>query len=67
MADNSTSRLLRRRTVEEMTGLRRAAIYKRMADGTFPRTVKLDGRAVAWVEAEVAAWVADRIAARDGR
>lgn len=55
--------LLRRPQVEERTGLKRSSIYARMAKGTFPKSVSL-GRAVAWVEAEIEAWIDERIQAR---
>jgi prophage regulatory protein len=58
-------KLLRRRQVEAVTGLGRSRLYDLIADGTFPRPVKLGARAVAWVETEIDAWLAARIAARD--
>jgi prophage regulatory protein len=33
--------------------------------GEFPRPVPVSGRRVAWVEAEVDAWLADRLQQRD--
>ena len=41
-------RLLRRREVEEITGLSRSSIYRLMADGEFPRPVKVGSAAVRW-------------------
>ena len=55
--------LLRRPEVERRTGLRRSTIYARMKEGTFPRSVSL-GYTVAWVEAEVDAWIQERIEER---
>lgn len=49
------------------TGLSRSEIYRRIAAGTFPRPVSLGVRARAWNAAEVDNWVADRIAAGDGK
>lgn len=60
-------KFLRRRQVEDLTGLKRSALYDRMADGTFPKPVSLEGKAVAWLESEIAAWMEARIAARDAR
>jgi prophage regulatory protein len=37
-----------------------------MAEGTFPKPVKLGARAVAWVESEVEEWILARIEERDG-
>lgn len=56
--------LLPRREVEKRVGLGRSAIYERMADGKFPKPVKLGGTS-AWVESEVDRWVAARIRDRD--
>ncbi|MBL0950267.1 MAG: AlpA family phage regulatory protein [Pseudomonas sp.] len=53
-----------------ITGLQRATVYKRLKDDpTFPRPVPLSGSTargapVAWVLAEVQAWVRARIEAR---
>jgi prophage regulatory protein len=59
-------RFLRLPAVIEATGLSRPTIYRHMAAGRFPRPVKLLGeRAVAWPEAEVAAWQKARIGERD--
>lgn len=58
-------RLLRLEQVGEMTGLRRSMVYQLEAAGGFPRRVKLATRAVGWVESEVRAWIAARIATRD--
>ena len=57
-------KMLRRPIVEDMTGLGRSTIYDLMAKGQFPRPVKLTGRAVAWPESEVAAWLESRKADR---
>ena len=57
-------KMLRRPIVENMTGLGRSTIYDLMAKGQFPRPVKLTGRAVAWPESEVAAWLESRKAER---
>lgn len=45
--------LLRRRAVESLTGLRRSAIYQRVADGLLPRPVSVGRRAVAWPANEI--------------
>ncbi len=59
--------ILRLPTVKARTGLSRSTIYLRVAEGSFPPPVSLGGRAVGWVEAEVADWLAKRIeASRDG-
>lgn len=58
-------RIIRRRTVEKLTGLGRSAIYEGVAHGTFPRQVPLSGKAVGWIEEEINAWIEARIAERD--
>ncbi len=58
-------KLLRRREVEEITGLSRAGIYEQMTEGVFPKPVRIGLRAVAWVDSEVAKWQRKRIADRD--
>lgn len=59
MTTNPPHTLLRRREVQSRTGLSRSAIY---ADKAFPRSIRIGARAVAWVESEVAGWIAERIA-----
>jgi len=61
------SRLLRRKEVEARTGLSRSSIYARMDKGTFPSAIGLGGRAVAWLENEIDAWVQGVIEARSNR
>ncbi|OWJ78583.1 helix-turn-helix transcriptional regulator [Haematobacter genomosp. 1] len=51
---------LRRRAVEEITGLSRSTIYDLMSKGLFPRPVKLTGKAVAWPESAIADWLESR-------
>jgi prophage regulatory protein len=50
----------RRREVEALTGLARSTLYDLMSKGAFPRPVKITGKAVAWPENAIAAWLADR-------
>ncbi|WP_234411336.1 helix-turn-helix transcriptional regulator [Rhodanobacter thiooxydans] len=42
----------------------RSRVYAHMAEGQFPRLVKL-GRSSAWLESEIEAWIAAKIAQRD--
>jgi prophage regulatory protein len=57
-----TTRLLRRRQVEALTGLKRSTIYQRLAEGTFPKQIHLGPRSVGWLASEVNAWIAERVA-----
>ena len=50
-------KILRRAQLEERLGLSRSAIYQMMAEGEFPRPIKLGRRAVGWPEHEIQAWL----------
>ena len=54
--------ILRRPAVEARTGLSRSTIYAMMAEGTFPRPVRLGKRAVGWTESTISEWLESRIA-----
>ena len=69
-------RFIRLPEVLSRTGYGRTTIYRKMEDGSFPSSVKLDGRppknpeafdsrAVAWIEDEVDQWIESRIEERD--
>jgi len=60
-----TPALLRKYDVLRITGLTDTAMYRQIQMGTFPRPLKLSARSSAWVEAEVFAWIEQRIAERD--
>ena len=60
-------RLIRLRDALARVGMSRAAWYDAVRAGQAPRPVRIGRRAVAWVEAEVSAYIADRIAERDAR
>ncbi|VVP18973.1 hypothetical protein PS870_03720 [Pseudomonas fluorescens] len=59
------NRLLRRRQVEEKTGKSRAAIYADIRAGIFPAPVPIGANSVAWLEAEIDQWIANRLAERN--
>jgi len=61
---SSAIKILRLREVCCVTGLCRAMIYRLQADQRFPRSVKITDHAVGWVDAEVQAWLASRVASR---
>ena len=50
-------RLMRRSQVEEIAGLSRSSIYRRMQKGEFPRPVKIGSTAVRWKESDIFAWL----------
>ncbi len=68
-------RFIRLPEVLSRTGYGRTTIYRKMEDGSFPRSVKLggppkdpnafDSRAIAWIEDEVDQWIDSRIEDRD--
>jgi prophage regulatory protein len=47
----------RLRVVQARTGLSRSSIYKRMSEGTFPRSVRLGLRARGWLESDLDTWI----------
>ncbi len=53
-------RLLRRRQVEEITGMSRSSIYRLMQDGEFPRPVRIGPAAVRWRASDITAWLESR-------
>ena len=68
-------RFIRLPEVLSRTGYGRTSIYRKMEEGSFPRSVKLggpledpnafDSRAVAWIEDDVDQWIESRIEERD--
>ena len=56
-------RFIRLPEVIHVAGMSRSQVYRLVAAGQFPQPVKLGQSASAWIEAEVAQWCADRIAA----
>ncbi|QQQ15648.1 MULTISPECIES: helix-turn-helix transcriptional regulator [Aeromonas] len=65
-ATNSAEmRFIRVREAVARTGLSKSSIYDLMAQGRFPQTIRLGGRTVAFIESEVDAWMAQRVAARN--
>lgn len=55
------NKLLSMQQVTESTCLSACSIYRMVKDGSFPQPLKLRGRMVAWVEAEVSDWIDRRI------
>ena len=53
--------ILRRKQVQERTGLSRSTIYLRIAQGDFPKAVSLGARAVGWIELEIDQWLTSRV------
>lgn len=57
-------RLIKFKEVMNMTGLGRSSIYKFMSEGSFPQSISLGERAVAWEEGEIEEWIQMRIDSR---
>ncbi|MCX8931780.1 AlpA family transcriptional regulator [Vibrio parahaemolyticus] len=51
-------RFIKLKEVMKKTALSRSAIYRKMSEDAFPKSVNLGDRAVAWVESEVDGWMA---------
>lgn len=56
-------RFLRMKEIEKMVGLKKSQIYLLIAQGKFPRLIKLTDHASAGIEDEIVAWQTARIAA----
>lgn len=65
--DNTQSLLVSAKDAAAMTSLSRPQLNVLRGRGEFPAAVSLGERRIAFVRAEVIAWVADRIAARAPR
>lgn len=52
-----TDQLLRRPEVERLTGLPRSTLYERIAEGSFPKQIRIGRRGVRWRSSEVEAWI----------
>jgi len=58
------TRLIRIKEVQHRTGLGRSTIYRWMAEGKFPRPVRLGTIAVAWQEKEIENWIEEATSPR---
>lgn len=58
-------KFLRLKSVMAVTGLARPTIYRYITAGTFPRSIPLGERSVAWLESEILEWMSARVAERD--
>jgi prophage regulatory protein len=57
----TTHSILRRRTVEKVSGYSRSSLYRRIGDGTWPPPVSIGPRSVGWPSDEVHAVIAARV------
>jgi prophage regulatory protein len=56
-----SEKLLRIKSVMDMTGKSRSSIYADIASGRFPRPVPIGARSVAWILSEIDNWIEDKI------
>ncbi len=59
-----SNRILRLPEVLARIGLKRSTVYQFVADGKFPKPVRLGLRSVGWRESDVEKWVSARQLAR---
>jgi len=57
--------IIRLPQVIQKTGLSRSSIYAAIANGKFPKQIKLTKRSSGWLESEVDSWISSRVAERD--
>jgi prophage regulatory protein len=53
-------KIYRRPDVESLVGVSRSTIYAMIADGSFPKPIKLGKRAVGWRQSDVLTWLDSR-------
>jgi prophage regulatory protein len=58
-------KVIRLRDLPNYVGLGRTQVEQLIAEGRFPKPVKLSTRRIAWLESEIVAWQQLRIAERD--
>jgi prophage regulatory protein len=54
------SKILRLKSIIELTGLSRSTIYLQISQGNFPKQVSLGARVIGWRESDIQAWL-DRL------
>lgn len=52
-------RIIRMKTVLHRTGISRSTLYRKMAEGSFPRSVKLGEHSAGWRESSINRWIAN--------
>ena len=58
------TKILRWAELQPVLGLSRMTIYRMEKAGTFPKRIQINSGSVGWLEHEVEAWLADRMANR---
>lgn len=62
-----SDRIVRLKTVLDRTGLSRATIYRKIAEGTFPSQIRISINGAGWRESDIDCWIADPVAWRPKR
>jgi prophage regulatory protein len=60
----SNIRIIRLPQAVQKTGLSRSTIYLLLARGEFPKKIQLSPRSIGFLESEVDAWIAGKVANR---
>lgn len=60
---DSTDRFMRLDEVLHTTGLGRNTVYRRMREGTFPKSIKIGPNSVAWLESDILRWMTEAVRA----
>ena len=55
-----TDKIHRLPHVIEWSGLSSSAIYEQIAEGTFPKPIRIGKRAVGWTESSLTAWLTSK-------
>lgn len=56
---SNRERIIRLKTVLDRTGLSRSTMYRKIAEGSFPRQVSISTHGTGWHESAVDRWIAD--------
>lgn len=62
----TTKKILRVASVAERTGLSKSTIYWNIRHGKFPPSISLGARSAGWLEADIDAWIDERVRASRG-
>ena len=54
---HNPNRLIRLPEVEELTGLSRTSVYRKIKAGEFPKSIPLTSRAIGWKYGDVLNWI----------
>lgn len=60
-----SEKIMRLPRVLDTVGRSRAALYRLIAVGEFPRPIRVGPQAVGWLSSEIEAWINKRIVERD--